>query len=442
MLAALVVGCAGPVPAVPSAPTSTPDATAAPSIAASPTLEPTTPPGTPAPVATVSPTQQLIDFLLDVVATAPDDGEAQRDLGIAMLQRFRETADPSLYPRAEAALLAARELRPDDALVLAGIGSLQLGRHEFAAALATGRAALEAFPDDAPAQAIVVDALVELGRYEEAFRRAEALAAASPDLVSLARLSYVHELRGDLPAALETMERAAAFPGLAAENTAYVLALVGHLRTLSGDAPGAAEAYAQALRLVPDHAPSLVGQGRLAVGAGDLATAAARFERAAAVVPLPESVIALGETLEAQGDAAAAERQYDLARALITLSRANGVVVDVELALFEADHGDAATALEFAEDAYAATPTVRAADARAWALHRLGRHEEAAAFSDEALRLGSRDPLMRFHGGAIAAALGRTATAREHLRAALETDPGFSPTGAAEARQLLDALGG
>ncbi len=206
--------------------------------------------------------------------------------------------------------------------------------------------------------------LVELGRYKEAFAAAESLAADSPDLASYARLSYAHELRGDLAAALEAMELASSAPGLAPENTAYVLALVGQLRRLTGDPDGATAAYEQALTLVPDHAPSLAGLGRLAVGRGDLEEARARYERAAAVVPLPEYVIALGEVLEVAGDTDAAKDQFELARALITLSQANGVVVDVDLALFEADHGDAATALRLAEAGYAATPTVRAADAR------------------------------------------------------------------------------
>ncbi len=436
LVAVLVTACAGGSVAPSSGP---PASTSPPSSA--PTSPPSSAPTDP-PVATTSPTQELIDFLLDVVAGNPDDGEAQRDLGLALLQRVRETGDPSLYPPAEAALLAARTLVPDDPLVAAGIGALQLGRHEFAEALATGRAALTEFPGDTPAQGIVVDALVELGQYDAAFRQAEALAAQRPDIATLARLSYTLELRGELGPALTAMEAAAASPGLAAENTAYVLALVGHLRRLTGDAVGAAAAYAQARTLVPDHAPSLAGQGRLAVGAGDLETARERFERAAAVVPLPEYVIALGETLDVMGDAVGAKQQFDLARALIALSKANGVVVDVDLALFEADHGDAAAALVLAEAAYAATPTVRAADARAWALHRLGRDREATPLSAEALRLGSRDPLLQFHAGAIAAALGRTAEARGHLESALAGDPGFSPAGAAEAQSLLDQLVG
>jgi hypothetical protein len=65
---------------------------------------------------------------------------------------------------------------------------------------------------------------------------------------------------------------------------------------------------------------------------------------------------------------------------------------------------------------------------------------EARKRSEEALRLGSRDPLLRYHAGAIAAALGDVKNARMNLDLALTTDPGFSATGAAEARRILAAL--
>jgi tetratricopeptide (TPR) repeat protein len=381
-----------------------------------------------------------IDRLVASLAANPADADMQRDLGFALLQRVRETADPSLYEPAATTFEAARRLAPDDALVLVGIGSLELGRHEFAEALLTGREASGLSPTLASARAVIVDALVELGRYDEADEAAGEMLALGADLTTLARVSYLAELRGNLDVALSAMRLAAQSPGLAPENTAYVLALFGNLLVYSGDRAAAADAYAAALSRVPAHAQSLAGRGRLAVAEGQLDQAIAQFARAAEIVPLPEFVIALGDAQEAAGLTEEARRSFALARAEIQLFEASGVVVDLDLALFEADHGDPARALGLAEAAYRAAPTVRAADAVAWALHRLGRDPEAQPYVAEAVRLGTRDPLLRYHAGVVAAALGDTVAARRDLELALRTDPGFSATGAAAARRLLAAL--
>jgi tetratricopeptide (TPR) repeat protein len=420
----------------------------APTAAAVSTLAPAPPPTsdrlpsvTPAVRPTTPPTQALVEFFAGRVAEDPDDGEAQLQLGLALLQRIRETADPSLYPSAEAAFDAARRLRPEDPLPLVGLGGILLGKHEFADALRVGRTAAALDPPSSGAGAVVVDALIELGRYDAASEAIDRLVSGSADLTSLARLSYVRELHGDLSGALAAMQRAAAAPGLAPENTAFALALVGQLEQQSGHRDLAFEAYDHALRLVPQHAPSLAGLGRLAVATGDLDAAQDDFARAVEILPSPEYVIALGETLEAAGNTTDARKQYDLARAQIALLQAGGVVVDLDLALFEADHGDAARALVLAEAAYAATPTVRAADGLGWALHRAGRDDEAWERAAEALRLGSRDPRFHYHAGAIALARGDDAAARQHLEQALRTDPGFSATDAIEVRRLLARIG-
>ena len=76
-----------------------------------------------------------------------------------------------------------------------------------------------------------------------------------------------------------------------------------------------------------------------------------------------------------------------------------------------------------AEAAYGETPTVRAADALGWALHRAGREDEGWERAQEALRLGSRDPRFAYHAGAIALARGdeasAAATSRRHFRRTL-----------------------
>ena len=442
-LAVVMAACGGPADPVASAAPALARASPSPGGEPGPSRDPTASAAASAtaPVAT-SPTVAEIARLKALVTADPNDADAQRDLGFALAQRVRETADPSLYAPAMDAFQAALRLHPDDAPALVGVAGIQLGKHEFADGLVTARKALSLSPSLVAAHAAEVDALVELGRYDDADTAAGIMFGLSADLSTLARVSYLAELRGRLPAALAAMRAAAASPGLAPENSAYVDALLGNLLVATGDPKGAAAAYRSALDLVPNHAPSLAGEGRLAVAAGHLDEAIERFGEAAAIVPLPEYVIALGDAQATAGRTEAAARSYDLARAEIQLFKAAGVVVDVDLALFEADHGDPAAALRYATAAYAATPTVRAADAVAWALHRLGRDREALAHATEALRLGSIDPLLRYHAGAIEAALGKDGDARRDLDLALATDPGFSATGAAEARRLLATLNG
>ena len=387
-----------------------------------------------------SPTVAEIDRLTAMVKANPDNADVQRELGFALVQRVRETADPSLYSPAIAAFDAALALEPQDAMALTGAAGVQLGRHEFASALGSADRAIALSPSLVPAHAVRFDALIELGRYEEAEEAAGYLLGLEVDLSTLARVSYLAELRGQLPAALAAMRRAADSPGLAPENTAYVQALLGNLLVYSGDPAAAEAAYDTALALVPDHAMSIAGLGRLAVGSGRMDEAIAHFERAAAIVPLPEFMIALGDAQLGAGQAAAAASTFDVARAEIKLFEAAGVIVDVDLAVFEADHGDPEAALDYAMAAHASAATIRTADAVGWALHRLGRSDEAAEYAAEALRLGSIDPSLRYHAGAIAAAVGDVTLARRDLSLAIATDPGFSAVGAAEVRRLLATL--
>jgi tetratricopeptide (TPR) repeat protein len=386
-----------------------------------------------------SPAAADIDRLRAHLAADPLDAAAWRDLGFALSQRVRETADPSLYAAAQDAFDRALALTPSDPLLLAGIGGLQLGRHEFAAALETGRRAIALDPTLAPAHAVIVDALVELGRYDEAEAAVTDLLALGVDLASLARFSYLRELQGDLVRAEAAMAGARSLPALSPENVAYVTGLHANLVAWLGHPDEARAEYEEALSVVPDHAPSIAGLARLDLRVGDVTAAVEGFRRAADILPLPEYVIALGESQELAGDTEAARDSYDLARVEIQLFEAAGVAVD--LALFEASHGDPDRALALATTAYASTPTVRAADALAWALHQLGRDAEARQRSDEALRLGSVDPLFRYHSGMIWAALRNADAARSDLSAALATDSGFSATGAREARETLASLG-
>jgi tetratricopeptide (TPR) repeat protein len=124
------------------------------------------------------------------------------------------------------------------------------------------------------------------------------------------------------------------------------------------------------------------------------------------------------------------------------LFESNGVALDVDPVLFQADHGDRRLALQYAEAGQRIRPFIEMDDAYAWALHVNGRDAEALQSSKRALALGTRNALFHFHAGMIQRSLGDAGAARAHLTEALEINPHFSPLLAPAARQALDQLDG
>ncbi|MBA2700184.1 MAG: tetratricopeptide repeat protein [Chloroflexi bacterium] len=391
-----------------------------------------------------TPLGDLILGLQDALREDPDNGAAATQLGLAYLQQTRETGDPSYYPKAETLFTQALEEDDADFAAMVGMGSLALARHDFAAALTWGEQAHAVNPSHAPALGVIGDAQIELGRYDEAVVTFQAMVDLRPDLASYSRVSYARELFGDRPGAIIAMEQAAEAGAGRAENIAWTQVQLGNLHAGGGDLATATRAYETALRTLPGYVYALAGQGRVAAAQGDYSTAIAHYEAALTAMPLPEFAIALGDVYTAAGDAAAAERTYALVEAIQALSVANGVDLDLELALFTVDHPergqDPATTLALAEAAYARRPGIHAADVLAWARFAAGDLNGAWSASVEARRLGTKDALMAYHAGVIAGARGDTAAAQELLQTALTLDPHFSLRYAPDAQSRLTRL--
>src|SRR5438093_384758 len=68
-----------------------------------------------------------------------------------------------------------------------------------------------------------------------------------PDLASYSRAAYLRELHGDVPGAIDAMNRALAAGGATPEKTAWCAVQLGHLRFGAGDLAGADAEYRRAL---------------------------------------------------------------------------------------------------------------------------------------------------------------------------------------------------
>jgi tetratricopeptide (TPR) repeat protein len=326
---------------------------------------------------------------------------------------------------------------PETADTLIGRATVALDKHHFAEALALGEQAKQISPKRASVYGVIGDAQVELGRYEEALDTIQTMVDLRPDIASYTRVSYLRELQGDLDGAIQAMRLAVGAGSGSAEAVAWSRVQLGHLLLRKGQIAEAEREYTWAQAIDPNNMAAVAGIGRARLAAGDPAAAIPFYERAVERHPLPEHVVTLGDLYEAVGRPADAAKQFELARVLQELVVANGGNADLELALFEAERGDPASAVHLARAEVARRYSIHAQDALAWALYHAGDYAAAREASRQALRLGTRDGLMLFHGGMIELKLGDDAEGRRLLAHALAADPAFSARWVPVARELL-----
>ena len=372
-------------------------------------------------------TASLVLDLQSQLRARPGDEHTWALLGLGYQQRARETGDPAYYTKSEGALRRALALDSKDYLAVSGLASLAASRHRFREALALGERARELNPDSARPYGVIGDALVELGRYRDAFKAFDTMTRLRPSLSAYARISYGRELLGRTAKAIRAMKLAGDAAVGAAEPTAWTHVQLGKLYWSHGRLRAAEHEYRIALEVFPAYPYGLDALAQVEAARGRYARAIALEREAVGAVPLPQYVAFLGDLHRVTGNERLARRQYALIGAIERLLNANGVKTDLEIALFQVDHGiRLGDALRRARLAQRDRPSIDGDDVLAWALARNGRCGEALGHSKRALRLGTEDALKFFHRGMIERCLGHDAAERRWFSRALALNPRFS----------------
>jgi tetratricopeptide (TPR) repeat protein len=401
----------------------------------------------PSPAAPAAAAPVHTDRLADRIARAqdrlrelPGDHGTWAALGLAYVERARITADPALYPKAEAALRRSLAVRAaDNPAALAGLGALANARHDFAAARRFATDALRVNPYDADAYGVLADAHTQLGEPAAATAAVQRMLDLRPGLAGYARASYDLEQRGRLGEASELMRRAldaAVDPA----DLAFCRAQLGDLALFSGDLPGATAQYAAGLAADPGYQPLLRGRARVAAATGDLGTALADAGSVAARTPTPDTLMEYAELLRLAGRPAEADRQLALARAAHRIFLAHGGRDDLTAALLALASGDAPGAVAAARAEWRRRPFAEVADVLGRALHAAGRDAEALPYARRAVALGPRNAAYAFHLAMVSLSAGDRAAARAELRRVRDLNPHFSPTDGPTAARALSAL--
>lgn len=387
-----------------------------------------------------TPADRQISAAQGVIERAPEVSTGYNLLAAAYIQKARETGDFGYYARAETLFKRSFEIEPDNHGAIKIQSFVLLAYHRFGEALEVARRSVQQDPRDYEAHGALVDALVELGKYEEAKQAVQTMLDVRPYTASYARASYLRSLYGQTEGAIEAMRLAVQSASPAdPESVAWCLVHLGDELTNAGRLEEAEREYDRALFSFPDYQLALAAKARARLASGDPDKAIEFYKRAQEQFPSPDTVIALGDLYAKLGRLDEAKRQYDLVE-FIERTVAGGTY-SRQLALFYADHDiKLDEALTIARRERAARSDIFTNDALAWCLYKKGELAEAKTEIDAALRLGTRDARMLYHAGMIYKALGEGQDAGRYLKQALAINPYFDPLQADIAKETLRAI--
>jgi pentatricopeptide repeat protein len=377
----------------------------------------------------------------EAVLRLPKSVEAHVDLAQFYLHEARRTSDePTFVPMARRELGLALDMDPSDYRARVQLGVLNNKLHQFEKAEAIATQLIQDHPGHAFNYGTLVDALVELGRYDEAVQTLDTMMSLRPDLSSYSRVSYVRQLHGDYQGALRAMEMAVESGAIGSDGRSWALFQLGNLLTAGGKLEAADHAFSGLLEETPGYTSGLAGLARVRLLMGRSREAARLIEEAMALAPAAGFEHLALEIYKTRGDANRSATMEDAIDSQMAAAATMGENVRMEQADLWADSNRRLDeALELATMEIERRPDhLHANETLAWVLYRLGRSAEALAYIDHAMRLDSGDAKLTYRAGMIYLATGRSAPGLALIRQALDEGLNWeSPFTAAAARSVL-----
>lgn len=363
-----------------------------------------------------------IDNLEARLRKVPADKRSNIALAQAYLQEAQQSLQEAYYlPKAQSRIDAVLAEENNNFEALALQASLYNTLHQFEKARDIATMLIERSQSKAYVYGILIDALVELGEYEEAVKRCDEMIQLRPGLASYSRVAYLRELHGDTKGAIQAMELAAEAGVVGEAERSWALYQLGQLYLGKNDLDTAAYIFEGILDETPYYAYAMGGLAHIALLRGALEDAITLFGEAYAFVPADAF---LEGQLEAYTLLNNEEKVAELVGRLDASYKeadAMGENVRMEYADFLADYDmNLKEAFNLAKLEYQRRPNhLHALETLAWTLHKNGRSSEAIPYIEQAMRLETGDAMVHYRAGHIYLKAGDETQARYHFEQAI-----------------------
>lgn len=234
------------------------------------------------------------------------DHEAKIKMANLFIREARVTGEHGHYYPAALAMTdriinSTTKVNNMEFLALVTKAGVQLSLHEFKAALETGQKAIQLNNKNAQIYGVLTDCYVELGQYDKAVEMADIMISIKPDLRSYARISYLREIHGQIPEAIEAMKMAveAGVPGY--EDTAWAMLTLGELYERYGEPDKAKLLYEEILAERPDYPFAVGALGAIQLKNKDIKKAEETTLKAIDIIPEVGFYTQLAEIYKIQG---------------------------------------------------------------------------------------------------------------------------------------------
>jgi tetratricopeptide (TPR) repeat protein len=389
------------------------------------------------------------DGLMKMIATNPDDSSSRIALSILYIQEARVTGNYMYYDLA--AMKYVNEVLEKNSMnfqALSFKSLLYLSQHHFADGLSFAEKAQKINPYNAFVYGLLVDGNVETGNYKAAIEYADKMVSIRPDIRSYSRISYLREIHGDYPGAIEAMKMATESGQPGDETAEWSRVQLGQLYEKTGDLKNAEMHYTIALQNRPNYAYALAGLGRLSLASKDYNKAVHYFLQADSLVndySFKEELIDVYQLSDQKNKADSISAIVINAMNKDAQSgkdnQSIGHYADRELAYAYLKTNNYDKALEHALAEYNRRPdNIDVNETVAWVYYKKGNYEKALPYIQVAMKTNSKNPTLLCHAGLIYAKAGDKMKAKAILQEALKNTPNVDEKLKTESMMMFQTL--